>query len=103
MVRIHDLRAPSSPVGLPPFQTKITTALLSSQVSTENPPRDVDAVADTGPVGWKAVDSDHSGEEAQAVEAGKAIETLAERRLQATHSEDLRRETKEKRAEGKGG
>lgn len=41
------------------------------------------------------MDSDHGGEEAQVVEAGGDIETLAERELQPAYSEDLRRETED--------
>lgn len=71
---------------------QIATTVFAMQMSTKKSPRDMNLVADTGPFDWDAMDSDHRGEEAQAVEAGGAISAPAERELQAAHPKDPRRE-----------
>lgn len=80
------------PSILPPFQTDIETTLIPLQMSTGSSPRDVDPIADTTLIYWDGIDSHYSGQKASAVEADGAINTEAEREIQATHSEALCRE-----------
>lgn len=69
----------SSSSFLPLFQAEIYTAPLLLKMLTNNSPRDVDSVTDTGPIDWGAIDSDRSGEETKAVELGEVVEPLAQR------------------------
>lgn len=91
VVSVTTARQPSASF-LPSFQTEIDTTHLPFQLSTSNCARDVDLIADTGPIDWDEIDSDHSGQEAHAVEAGRSIKISFERELQAAHSKNLRRE-----------
>lgn len=50
----------------------------------------MEPVTDTGLTDWDAVDSDHSSERAQALEAGGFIRITAEKYFQAAHSKNLR-------------
>lgn len=68
-------------------------------MSTNHSPRDVEPVAVTDSMNWDAVNSNHSSEEAQAVEASEANEILTEGEPQAAHSASLRRKAEVKRVE----
>lgn len=100
-MRIYDHPAPSSPVVFAPISNRIRHYSRSTADPDQQIPRDVDAVADTSRIIWDAVISDHSGEEVQAVEASKNIDTPAERELQAAQSKDRSREAEEKMVQGK--
>lgn len=54
--------------------------------------RDVDAIADYGPLDWNAVKYNHSSEQNQTLDTSEAIQTLDEKKLHATRLEDPRRE-----------
>lgn len=77
------------PSFLSPSQIGIDIALLPSRLSTKISLSDVDPVADTSPIDRDVPDSDHSSEQAQAKETGKAIQAQTERDLQAGNSKKL--------------
>lgn len=90
MICIQEHRRHPLPSFLPSFQTELDTTLLPLKMSNKSFSRDVDRVADTGPVDWDVNSSDHSQKKGQAVENGRAIKSFAGRELQADHSENLR-------------
>lgn len=85
----------SLPSFLTQVQTETDTTLFSLTKSAKNSKHDVNPVDETGLTNWDTIFSDCSGEETQVLKPDGAIETPAERDLQAAPSENRRRETDE--------
>lgn len=89
----------SLPSFVRPLEMQTATNVLPLQMPTSSFRRNLDPNADTGLIDWDRIVPDHSGEWAQTLEADGGIKTAAERKLQAAHPADLRREAEKRTVE----
>lgn len=83
----------------PLFTIGTDTAVFLSRLSSSSALLGVDLTVDTAFIDRGAVGSDHSSNQAQALEGDGLIQTPAERELQVACSEELRQEEKKMRLE----